>query len=328
MGGGSYDRDVGSSGSSYGFDSGKTSTPAAKKAMGKSSMDKDTSPYQRKIVSNTESPIVIVEDVTGSNKEFSAIFYDKAPMFHGQIEQKKYLTDFDISFSAVGDATSDRAPLQVNDFDKGTALDDKLKKIYLEGNGGGQTRESYELAAYYFANYCDMPKAKNPFIFFIGDESPYTILAPEILEEIVGEKIQGPIPTEKIFKDLFKKFNGNVYFIQNNYCGETSNASITDNIRKTWITAFGPGYAQHVIKIPSGEEKSIVDIMLGIIATANKVRSLEQYQSDMADRDQTDARIDAVGEALKDHYASIVGSEATKAVKALKTTAKPRTKRR
>ena len=55
-------------------------------------------------------------DVTGSMGEWPKIIYDKLPMFYGQIMMKNYLPAPSVSFSAVGDATSDDAPLQVTRF--------------------------------------------------------------------------------------------------------------------------------------------------------------------------------------------------------------------
>ncbi|PIN70622.1 hypothetical protein COV93_00760, partial [Candidatus Woesearchaeota archaeon CG11_big_fil_rev_8_21_14_0_20_43_8] len=119
MGGGSYSRDVGSSSSSGSFYSGGTSSSSSKRDLSSNSLHKDLDPKNKSVISTRDSPIVIALDVTGSNKEFARIVYDKAPMLHGQIEQQGYLKNFDICFTAVGDAYSDRAPLQVADFDYG-----------------------------------------------------------------------------------------------------------------------------------------------------------------------------------------------------------------
>ena len=111
-------------------------------------------------------------DVTGSNIDFARVVYDKLPMFYGQIEQKGYLKDFAISFIAVGDAYTDEYPLQVCDFAKGIELDSWIEKIGLEGAGGGQRMESYELAAYYLYKNAKFKAGSEPIIFFIGDEKP------------------------------------------------------------------------------------------------------------------------------------------------------------
>ena len=284
MGGGSYDRDVGYSSSSGSFYSGGSSSASAKKALGRRSAHEDLTPYQRKVISLRECPIVVALDVTGSNIGFARIVYDKAPMLHGQIEQQGYLKDFDICFTAVGDATSDRAPLQVCDFDYGKSLDKHLKKLYLEANGGGGIRESYELAAHYFGKKCDMPNAKMPFFFFIGDEKPYSKLEARIANSVLGEKRKNPLKTETVFKNLYKQFQGNVFFLQNPLGGYTG------EVTKAWAGYMGKGNAEKII--PIIEEKSVVDVILGTIAMVSKVRDMETYKKDMKNRGQTKKRME------------------------------------
>ena len=297
MGGSSYDRDVGSSSSSDGFYSGGTSSAVAKNALGASGADPSTSPLDRTIRSDRESPIVVALDVTGSNIEFARIVYDKAPMLHGQIEQQGYLKDFDICFAAVGDAHGDRAPLQVCDFQFGIALDEQLKKLFLEGNGGGQRMETYELAAHFFNQYCDMPKAKLPFLFMIGDEAPYPYLEASTTREVLGRSTGETLETKAIFAETFKKFGGNAFFLQNPYCGNRSDTYNTGEIRQEWVSYVGPANAEKII--PIHEEKSVVDVILGTIAMVSRVRDMRTYIDDMHSRGQTQKRIENVQKSLK-----------------------------
>jgi hypothetical protein len=302
MGGGSYDRDVGSSSSSGTFSSGGTSSSSARAAMGSRDQPKSTKVQNRRVESKSESPIVINLDVTGSNIEFARIVYDKSPMLFGQIEQQGYLKNFDICFSATGDANSDSCPIQVCDFNTGIKLDDELKKIYLEGGGGGQLKETYELSAYYFAHYCDMVNAKTPFMFFIVDEAPYKTVQKEFIEQYMGDSVGEDIDSKQVFRDLFKKFHGNVFIFQNKYLG--SRSSETEEIRDEWREVLGNTYKDHLI--PIEEEKSIVDLILGTIAMVSGSRSLTTYKSDMVSRGQTDTRIAKVEKSLQTISKSIV----------------------
>ena len=65
--------------------------------------------------------------------------------------------------------------IQVTDFAKGEAMDAQITKLGLGGGGGGPAslpvHEAYQLAAYYFLNCCDCPKATTkPIMFITGDE--------------------------------------------------------------------------------------------------------------------------------------------------------------
>lgn len=297
MGGSSYDRDVGYSSSSGSFSSGGTSSSLAKSAFGASGADPSTSPLNRTIRSDRESPIIVALDVTGSNIEFARIVYDKAPMLHGQIEQQGYLNDFDICFAAVGDAHSDSAPLQVCDFQFGIALDEQLKNLFLEGNGGGQRKETYELAAHFFNQYCYMPNAKLPFLFMIGDEAPYPYLKPSTARKVLGRSTEETLDTKIIFAEAYKKFRGNVFFLNNPYCGDRSDTYNTGEIRQEWVSYVGPANAEKII--PIHEEKSVVDVILGIIAMVSRARDMEAYIEDMHRRGQTQKRIGDVQKSLK-----------------------------
>ncbi|MFH1173585.1 MAG: hypothetical protein V1725_00445 [archaeon] len=303
MGGSSYDRDVGRSSSSGSFCRGSTSSNTAKSAMSSSTATKDTDPKFKRVESKKKSPIVFALDVTGSNIEFARIVYDKAPMLHGQIEKQGYLKDFDICFAAVGDAYSDHYPLQVCDFKHGIALDEQLKKLYLEGNGGGQQTESYEVAAHYFSERCSMPNAEMPFFFFIGDEAPYPSLDAAIAKKTLGLNLKQDIPSKEVFDSLFEKFKNNVYFLQNPYCGRRSEDGYTRSIRTAWQTFFNP-YVQNIL--PVHEEKAVIDIILGAIAITSKSRDLEAYLKDMQDREQTAKRIATVGKSLTDLSKALV----------------------
>lgn len=280
MGGGSYDRDVygGSSYSSWG-----TSSVSASK-MSNTYLDDSIQPNNKIIKSTTKNPIIIALDVTGSNINFARLVYDKMPMFYGQIEQQGYLKDFDIAFIAIGDAYTDSYPLQVTDFAKGIEIDSWLEKLVLEGCGGGQRMETYELAAQYLIKNAEFNKDSEPILFFIGDEAPYPKVSKEHCDafDIECENSYDP------FNNLNKKFNNNVFMFLNKYSGRDFDNSITQE----WISRLP---SEHVRKIQ--EEKSIIDLMLGVIALKNG-RTLKAYETDMLDRGQTKERLQNIRESL------------------------------
>src|SRR5215208_1491505 len=153
MGGGYYDRDVGmtetAEPSSY--------TVVAQKAMSQKGPHADLVPKGRFLTCAHRNPIVVAMDVTRSRGNDSKIVYDKMPMLYGQLMMQGYLEDPAVSFAAIGDAHSgDRMPLQVCDFASGTELDAWLTKIWLEEGGGGTGRESYELAAFFYARRTEL----------------------------------------------------------------------------------------------------------------------------------------------------------------------------
>ena len=284
MGGSSYDRDVYSGSSSSGWGSSSYSTSK----LSSSKLDPLLLPNSKFIKSKSKNPIVIVLDVTGSNIEFARVVYDKMPMFYGQIEQQGYLKDFDISFCAVGDAYTDDYPMQVCDFAKGIELDSHIEKLVLEGCGGGQEKESYELMAYYLYKNMQFAPGSEPIIFFIGDEAPYSFVDRDQAEDF-GIAVDEPAMMNP-FDHLRKRVNDNVFMLLNPYCGREFERDITN----AWVDRLAP---EHVIKIK--EEKSVVDLMLGIISMKSRSRTLAGYIGDMNGRGQTPARIANVRGSLE-----------------------------
>ena len=292
MGGYSYDRDVYSSSSSSSWGSSSSSSSFgsssySKSKMSRTTLDSSMNPKGKILKSTSKHPIIIMLDVTGSNINFARVVYDKMPMFYGQIEQKGYLDDFDISICAVGDAYSDHYPLQIGSFAKGIEIDSWLEKLVLEGGGGGQGMESYELAAYYLYKNAKFEKGAEPIIFFIGDEAAYPTV------NMMQARRVGAICDEKNIKpfDLLReKSNDNVFMLLNKFCGRRFDEEITES----WEELLAP---QHVVKIE--EEKSIVDLMLGIISMVSSARTLDTYKIDMIDRGQSQKRIEGVSKSLE-----------------------------
>ncbi len=292
MGGSSYDRDVGSAPVGGTFDTGTTSSDVSKRELGRVGSHDDLNPKNKIITSARKNPVIIGLDVTGSNIEFARIIYDKAPMLHGQIEQQGYLKDFDICFAAIGDANGpqpDLAPLQVCDFKYGIELDKQLKKIWLEAGGGGQRKETYELFAYYLNNFCEIPDAEEPFLFIIGDEAPYPYLTQDAVKSVLGKDIPENIESRIVFETLFQKFKGNVFFLQNAYCGQQDQKEHREAIRGEWAAYIGALNAEKIVQIY--EEKSVVDVILGKIATVTKARDMDAYIQDLKNKEQTPERI-------------------------------------
>lgn len=287
MGGSSYDRDVYSSSSSSNW--GASTASEGKFAE---YLDASMLPNKKVLVSHTKTPVIVVLDVTGSNTDFARIVYDKLPMFFGQISMQNYLDDFDISFCAVGDAFSDSYPMQIGNFAAGIALDDEIGKIVLEGGGGGQRKESYELMAYYLSEKTRFEPDAKPIIFFIGDESMYPNLDKKQVEKFGMKLYEEGVDA---FQLLREKVNDNVFFLQNDYCGNPYRYYVTDVVTEDWKKALAPN---HVIKV--NEEKSIIDIMLGIVAIQYGSRDLSSYIDDMVDRGQSDERIENVKKSLED----------------------------
>lgn len=271
----------------------------AEKALSRDRVDPALSPRNRRITCKNKSPVVFAFDVTGSMGSLPKIIYDKMPMIAGQVVEQKYLDDPAVSVAAIGDILSDAAPIQIGDFSLVRNLDEWLGRIWLEGNGGGQGKESYELTLFFYARNCDMPNAETPFLIITGDEGfRETLVAADLKDRLGGN--HESTNSQTIFNELKEKFKGNVFLIHRRY---TSGAGEDSEIVRQWEKALGK---DNVIKL--GSDLAIGDTIVGVFAIVTGSRTLDEYLQDMRTRKnpitgeiepQTEERIAEVRKSLE-----------------------------
>jgi hypothetical protein len=171
------------------------------------------------------TPILIWLDVTGSNIGAARVVHSKLPNLQAYLQQGNFCADPQINVSAVGDAYSDSYPLQFGQFESDNRLDEQIEALILEGAGGGQVRETYELGAYMAARHVSLEPyelyGKKGFVFFIGDEMPYQVIpntfseysyrGTHTLESLTGDSVAEPLSTKTIFDELREK--NHVFFL-------------------------------------------------------------------------------------------------------------------
>lgn len=147
--------------------------------------------------------IVFALDVTGSMGNIPELLArQELPTFMKLLTDCR-IPDPQVLFMAIGDATSDNAPLQVGQFETTAKLMDQwLTWSFLEGGGGGSGSESYELAFYVLAQHTDMDcwvkRKKKGYLFMSGDELPYPDVSRHQIEALIGEKLDEDIPIEEV----------------------------------------------------------------------------------------------------------------------------------
>jgi hypothetical protein len=159
--------------------------------------------------------IAVLFDVTGSMRQVPRALQAKLPQLLGLLLRQGYVAHPQIMFGAVGDATCDRAPLQVGQFESDNRMDDDLGRILLEGGGGGQKTESYELAMYFMARHtaidCFEKRAKRGYLFLIGDEMAYPKVKRGEAGRIIGDGLAEDIPLAGLVPELTRTWD--TYYI-------------------------------------------------------------------------------------------------------------------
>ncbi len=217
-------------------------------------------------------PIAIGLDQTGSMMNVPKGVIQKMPSLMGTLV-KNGLDDTQILFSAVGDYFSDQFPFQVGQFESDNKMDDNLRNVILEGNGGGNNCESYSLFLYFLAR-CTVTDAfekrgEKGYAFLIEDEPyPASVTKKEILG-VFGQTIEADIPFAQIVAEAQEKWN--IFIIRPAETSYGKNKGVTDS----WKALF----PERVICIDSVE--SICETIALAVAAGEGI-DLDKIEEDFA----------------------------------------------
>lgn len=137
--------------------------------------------------------------------------------------------DPQVMFSAIGDHVTDRAPLQIGQFESGTdELNDCLSKVYIEGGGGGQNMESYLLAWLIAGRHtsidCFEKRGNKGFLFTIGDEKSWDSVDAARLKALMGYAQTDPITDAQVLAQAQRMYH--VFHIHINETGYKDNPDV------------------------------------------------------------------------------------------------------
>lgn len=196
------------------------------------SVDSDANP--------NSTPIIVALDVTGSMGEIPhQLVQGNLGTLMQELLDRRPVDDPHLMFMGVGDADYDRAPLQTTQFEADIRIAEQLQKIFLEGGGGGNSCESYNLPWYFAATKtsCDAiaKRGKKGYLFTIGDEEPPATLRAKHIQNILGLEAQTDLASEDVLAMAERGFH--VFHIiveQGNHY-----RSHGDRVRQAWNTLLG-----------------------------------------------------------------------------------------
>ncbi len=157
------------------------------------------------------TPIIVLFDVTGSMGRVPRTMQRRLGQLHGLLVSKRYAPDPQILFGAIGDADCDQVPLQVGQFESDNRMDEQLRNILIEGGGGGQQSESYELAAYFVARHVETDawskRGRKGYLFIVGDEMNKRRLPARHLQNVLGETADSILDVEAIYREVQQRWH-------------------------------------------------------------------------------------------------------------------------
>jgi hypothetical protein len=158
------------------------------------------------------TPVILAFDVTGSMGRIPHYFVQEGlGKLMKEIYDRKPVSDPHIMCMAVGDARCDRAPLQVTQFEADIKIAKQVEDLYLEGNGGGNHGETYNLAWYFAATKtstdCFEKRGKKGLLFTIGDEPPVSELTKAQIARFVGAEATRDLTSRQILEMVRKQYD-------------------------------------------------------------------------------------------------------------------------
>jgi len=236
------------------------------------------------------NPVYVGFDVTGSMLRVPQMMQQNLCTLMGLLLRKAYLSDPSICISGIGDATCDLVPLQIGQFESGIEIEEDLAKLFLEGGGGGQQTESYELALYYLARKTATDawekRGKKGYAFIIGDEMPYPAVKRRQVRRVFGDKLQADIPIEQILAEAQQKWE--VYFILPNLTSYYNDHRILDR----WRSLLG----QYVVRLP--DPNGISELIASLVGVTEGAVDEARLSEDLKNAGTKAKVASAVADAL------------------------------
>lgn len=159
------------------------------------------------------TPVMVFVDVTGSMGYLAENIVKRGlGVIMREIYDRDPIPDPHVLCGAVGDAFSDRAPLQVTQFEAEVhRLMPQVERLWIEGGGGGNGGESYP-AAWWFAVHktrCDAieKRSRKGYLFTIGDEAPHARLTRQQIREDLGGVAEADVGLEMLWETVTRHWN-------------------------------------------------------------------------------------------------------------------------
>lgn len=204
--------------------------------------------------------IIVAVDVTGSMGMIAEnLVKDGLGVLFNEILDRKPVNDPQIMVMACGDADYDDSPFQIGQFESDITVTKWLEKIHVEGGGGGNSSESYDLPLYYAAYHtsidCFEKRNKKGYLFTIGDELPRTLTSKDHIKRIIGDTIQSDLSLEELLETVEKVYN--VYHIIITQ-GDFARRRL-DTVKQEWNQYYGQR------AIPLSNYKKLSELIVSVI---------------------------------------------------------------
>ena len=156
-------------------------------------------------------PIIIALDTTGSMGHIPMdLIQGSLPEIMKSILEDD-IPDPQVCFIGVGDCYCDTAPIQCGQFESSDDLMEKwFQKVYLEGGGGGNPGESYNLAWYFASRHTVTDswekRHKKGVLITIGDEPCLAEIPKSDIANLFGDEPQSECLSSNLIKEASEQW--------------------------------------------------------------------------------------------------------------------------
>ena len=250
------------------------------------------------------TPIAVFFDQTGSMGSIPRVLQQKLAALHGLLVRKGYASDPQVMFGAIGDArNNERGPLQVGQFESDNRMDENLENIYLEGNGGGQGHETYELGLYFLDRHTYLEpfekQGKKGYAFFIGDERAYPKVDHRIVKNYIGDNLAESLDTKDLVKSLEERYH--VYFLfakQGSYAEDYTLGSPGEDTQGTAYKSYSWRQLLGERAIPLDDAAAVCEVIAGIVGILETGVTIDDAVADFEEVGSSKSTAQAAGRAL------------------------------
>jgi hypothetical protein len=206
------------------------------------------------------------------------------------------VTDPQILFMCIGDAAHDKGPLQVGQFESSDeGMDQWLTWSWLEGGGGGNGSESYDLAMYFAARHlemdCILKRKKRGYFFMTGDENPYPSTSKKWVQLLLGDQLPDDVPLEQVCEEISRSFHA--FFM-------IPEKGRVDGCEAAWRKLLG----DHVICLATPADTCYVSAGL-ICLSEGYVKDLKEFAHRLDETGLDRKRVVGIVQALTPYAATI-----------------------
>lgn len=206
--------------------------------------------------------ILVGLDVTGSMGMVPESIVKKTlPDLMGSLLEQG-IADPQVLFLGLGDFVYDNAPLQVGQFESSAELLDRwLTKVYLEGGGGGNNYESYNLAYLFAARHtaldCWEKRKQKGFLFTMGDEPCAPNIPGDIIKRLTTAEQSSTLSTKEILNEAQKYYHIYHFHLDHNASAKMSSR------KEGWKELLGDNFItlQDYHQVPKTMAELIISAM-------------------------------------------------------------------